>query len=699
MRKVILVTVALALLVISSVNAHQEDQKLFQMALSMEREEGNLAEAIRLYQRVIQETEDEVLAAKAQLMIGICHEKLGNTEAQKAYELVIEKYPHQTAQVAAARTRMADLMAKMQSEPFLSHLYSKNDDGFYFEAQSLSPDGTKIVGIDFATGQNVVYKDLTTGKLVNITNFEWSNPEHGYTYDPVWSPDGKEIVFDFCGFADEVWEIRVADLEGVSRTIYRNESDEAGTIYPCDWFPEGDAILAIHITKANEVQLGVIPIEGGEFESIYEPDLPLDANFIPTAWAYFQVDLSPDGTHVVFDKAEGDIKKLYVLDIETKKAHGLFDTPASDSQPFWSPDGKHIAFLSDRAGSKTLWAVSVDESGSPEGKPVLMRDSMEHAKLGNWNAQGITYSNLVSMRDIYTMPVDPRTGAPAGKPQQLDFRPTGFNFYPAYSPDGTSLAFVSKPQEEPPLRNVHIVPVSGGEGRSFRIPSKNHWAAPQDFAWLPDGSGVSFTGETSSETPGWEDGSVPFRFFRLQIDTGMWQTYALQGEKWGRAEWRGDGQAFYYVHVSPDHQTVEISERDLQTGTDRVITEEGGPLLKCSRDYKTFATNSDGKIKIVDPQTGEILKELDNLGLPPLGRPSWSPDGENLLSWGPQKNSYNVISCADGTSQNFDISESLPEGTAGAFDWSPQGDQVAFTFRFLKVDTYLISNLIPEDKK
>jgi hypothetical protein len=41
----------------------------------------------------------------------------------------------------------------------------------------------------------------------------------------------------------------------------------------------------------------------------------------------------------------------------------------------------------------------------------------------------------------------------------------------------------------------------------------------------------------------------------------------------------------------------------------------------------------------------------------------------------------------------------LPEGSIGAFDWSPLGDQVAFSFKFTQWDSYLIANVIPEDKK
>ena len=57
--------------------ALQNGYDLFQKALAKERGEGNLKEAIALYQKVINETKDDSLAARAQLRIGICYKKLG----------------------------------------------------------------------------------------------------------------------------------------------------------------------------------------------------------------------------------------------------------------------------------------------------------------------------------------------------------------------------------------------------------------------------------------------------------------------------------------------------------------------------------------------------------------------------------------------------------------------------------------------
>jgi len=76
--------------------ALQNGYDLFQKALAKERAEGNLEEAISLYQQVIKEAKDESLSAKAQFRIGICYEKLGQKKAklaQEAFQKVINEYP------------------------------------------------------------------------------------------------------------------------------------------------------------------------------------------------------------------------------------------------------------------------------------------------------------------------------------------------------------------------------------------------------------------------------------------------------------------------------------------------------------------------------------------------------------------------------------------------------------------------------
>ena len=97
MRTIRIVASAVALLILGpGLGVAQTGHDLFQQALVKERADGDLRGAIEIYERIAQEfAADRTLAAKALVQLGQCYEKLGSTEAERAYRRVVQEYADQ----------------------------------------------------------------------------------------------------------------------------------------------------------------------------------------------------------------------------------------------------------------------------------------------------------------------------------------------------------------------------------------------------------------------------------------------------------------------------------------------------------------------------------------------------------------------------------------------------------------------------
>ena len=73
---------------------------------------------------------------------------------------------------------------------------------------------------------------------------------------------------------------------------------------------------------------------------------------------------SPDGRRIAFtsDRDPGGDTDIYVIDADGSNLTRLITHRASDSKPAWSPDGRHIAFVSRRAGYPNIFVMNADGS-------------------------------------------------------------------------------------------------------------------------------------------------------------------------------------------------------------------------------------------------------------------------------------------------------------------------------------------------
>ncbi|UCD64463.1 MAG: PD40 domain-containing protein [Candidatus Zixiibacteriota bacterium] len=676
-----------AMILAASLSA-QTAEELYQDGLLKESGEGNLQEAISIYQQIVaDESADDAVKAKAQLHIGLCYEKMGKTEAIKAYELVLQNYQNFEDEVYIASLRLAELNKKDDDELSVIKLYEK---GPNLENSSLSPDGTKLAGIEFSIGQNVNVHDRLKNETRMITKYEWLNEDHGVTYYPIWSPDGKEIAYQFFSNSDGLCELRISTLDGVTRTLHKNAPGDI-QIIPRQWSQDGKNILAFKQDSSGSYTIGLVSVKEGSFKALHKTQWT--GRFVKGS-----ASLSPDRQFVVFADGPAHELDLFIIDTQGGTPTVLSEHPANEFDPLWSPDGGHIAFIRETEGSTVLFGISMLD-GKAEGQPFLIKEGMRGVELRSWSGAGITYVLFLDLREIYTMPLNPETGTPAGEPKPVDYTPSGSNICPVWSHDGKHLAFISvagKPK-------VVIVPADGGEARRFTIPTSDFWAPGlHDLRWLPDNSGVGFS--THSNT----NGAV---VHRLDIVTGQWQDWTLPIGHWTRTDWGPDKNSFVFAgwirtpaENDSDAENAEcgLYQFNIETGgfhsvfrgeSDTIFVARG---VKFSRDHKklTFLLNSTD-LMVVDLETG-MSQVLDKR---PWWVPTFSSDGQKILACGQHEESKTpgiVVFSREGEILNeYDLGESFTSGTTiRSPDWSPDGTQLLFNTRNTKYETYLMKNVL-----
>ena len=193
MKKIILLLIWCLVPMIMVTGQEQQAEKLLSKAIYQEEVNGNLQEAIRLYEEIVKKfPEYRSVVAEALYRNGYANEKLGNLKARQYYEKVINNYSDQPESVQLAQIRLSRILkteksADVQEDLFVINLYEKGSSivkGTMLDNSSLSSDGTKMAGIDYSIGQNVAVYDLKTKQIQLITKYDWLTEGHGWTYCP-----------------------------------------------------------------------------------------------------------------------------------------------------------------------------------------------------------------------------------------------------------------------------------------------------------------------------------------------------------------------------------------------------------------------------------------------------------------------------------------------------------------------------------
>jgi Tol biopolymer transport system component len=626
-----IISVGMLLLLSAAITvAMQNGNDLYQQGLARETA-GDIKGAIQIFERIVRDfSSNRTLTAKALLQLGRWSDLLGEDQGRKYYERLIREFsdqPEYAEVVSQAKARLAPspTTAAAAARPLPD--ISRNWDS---ELLTVSPDGTKAIVIDYTRDENLAIYDFSTTQKRLLTDREVLNG--GHADFALWSPDSRRVAFMLAAWIGDASELRVTTLDGRSTLVYRNDE---GVVRPVGWTRDGATLVVVLGRADKTATLGTLPATGGRFTPL--------RSFTWSANRGGGFRLSPDGRFVAYEQGEEGLRDIYVVSIDGRDAYRITDHPADDFAPIWSPDSQHLAFMSSRSGTVSLWTVEV-KGAKPAGQPVKVMDGMQSAQLVDWVERGIFFSQTMNTSDLYTVATDPVDLRPKDMPQQIPYPRTGSNIHPIWSPDGRRLAFVSSSAAEPNRKYVVVMTAEGGQTHEFPIPTFSYQGnSPYDLRWFGDGRGLGFSG---LDTRGRKV------TFRLLLEKGEWDLIPLSMQaRWTRVDWNRDGSAFYFVRWG--EANAGIFEREVSGDAERLfyrLAEKRAHIraLNFSPDHSWLAfqqDNGDGdkssitRIVIANVVTGEartILEKTIDSGEQndTLNLLGWSPSGE-LLVWRP----------------------------------------------------------------
>ncbi|MDP2996238.1 MAG: tetratricopeptide repeat protein [Bryobacterales bacterium] len=610
-----------------------------QAAIKTETVDGNLKGAIEQYKKIAaQPGAGRAAVATALLRMGQCHEKLGDAdtrEARKAYEQVVRDYADQGDAAAQARVRLAALGGPSPTTLTARRLENPPADT---PMGAISPDGRYFSFCGWSTG-DLAMRDLQTGKDRRLTS-EGTEGNEGSTVsqyggESTWSSDGKRIAYAWYVASDAVRiELRVVGLDGGKPQVLTHY-DGVREIGRFAWSPDGKHIVASVSPRTGPPQIVLISTMDGSTRALTD----LKRDIYPTTMRF-----SPDGRYIAFDRLPDDTspeRDIVLMSIDTGQETPLIQHPADDYLLGWSRDGKWIIFASDRTGALGLWVVGMSGSRT-QGEPQLVKPGIDRILPVGLTRQGALYYGVVrATEDVYTVGLDPATGTVTSSPRKAIEQYEGGNFSPSYSPDGKSLAYVSRRGNSPYPTNVGnalcIRSLDTGQERVFyreiwrlglrMIPGGPHWA--------PDGRSVVFAGPgVNSE----------IEFHRIDLETGQITRvmHLGPGERISGFVYGPDGKHFF-ARGNTKTGLSQIVVRDLKSGEERELyrfpTPERGIGLALSPDSRRLSFVNSGwgtvrSLKIM-PASGGDASEVWSFGETKQGVPgvdhAWTPDGRYIL--------------------------------------------------------------------
>ncbi len=342
----------------------------------------------------------------------------------------------------------------------------------------------------------------------------------------------------------------------------------------------------------------------------------------------------------------------------------------------WSPDGRFIAYSSDRGGKFDIWVQQV--SG---GNPIQVSHFPGHNWQPNWSADGkqIVFRSEGGEGGLYIVP------ALGGHEQKI----SSFGYHPRWSPDGSQILF-----QATFLRGgentLYVVALDGSAPREAL--GEFLQQAPAQLiaaAWHPDGKRVSVLGDAGGSTSLW---TVPIGGGSgVKSEVSPEVVEQLKGVSPANTPflWAPSSRALYFEGISKNVQNLWKLSMDAETlriiaGPERLTTGPGPDTdIALSPDGKKLAFTARTESNRIwlfpfDAKTGKIRGEGRPVSA--AGMEAWDPDlsrdGKKLAFITERGGKLELWekSLADGQETLLAADDSVRFGQR----WSPDGTRLGY---------------------
>jgi Tol biopolymer transport system component len=388
-----------------------------------------------------------------------------------------------------------------------------------------SPDGTKIAFQSAEVsglGQTAwEYTPLSStlwivaaqgGAPVQLTRL--GNPPGGHS-DPVWSPDGKRIVFNAAGEKDSgIWSVSASGgelqsllpldgfdlvyapngqalyfvlIKGRSWHLMRVALSTAGSVVGAPetivdtgkklyrhlrFSADGKFAAFSEVSLADNLQS--VRVSPATAEPIGVPE-PLTHD---TTGRKLIPEFSPDGKEIAYEVFQyGFGNSTWLADTDGKNARQLDTTPIV-ALPGWLPDSRHVTYMILQSGGLIFESLDVDS-----GKKARLRDLDPNMRQPRLSPDGKYLAYQIWQDGVSNVWTEPFEGGPA---KQLTFDKEGIGF-PEWAPDGKSI--IAEMQRS---GGTHIVLIPSNGGVPVQLTHDPGESWPRDCS--PDADKIAFAG-------------------------------------------------------------------------------------------------------------------------------------------------------------------------------------------------------------